>query len=156
MLGSTLIVLVLVLAGLFYFRYVAPRSMTGQKEKVGAAAKPTPIPLQSGPGKYTITQSKHDGPTFKMVTMDPLDPKKGQPMTITTSISNSSDISKVTGSLEMDNSTENLEFTRISGDAKNGIWAAKIRLEDTILYTYTITLTATASNGTSSIKVSPR
>lgn len=155
-LSAVLVSLIIVLGWLSYMRFFSGKPKKGPEQKPSTAIKSTPIPLQPGPGKYSISQGKHEGPTFTTVTIDPLDAKKGQTMKITTSISNRTDIDKVTGNLQTDNTTEGLTFTRISGDAKKGVWETTIKLDDTILYTYTLTISAAASNGVSTIKVSPR
>lgn len=153
-----LLITILIFGGVAYWRLGggAKEATTPEVPTVTPTATPTPIRLPAKPVKYNVTQSKHEGPTFVSVTFDPLDAQKDQDLTITTKITNSSPITNVNGSLATDNGRIDLTFKRISGDDKNGEWKTTIRLNDTVWYTYTLTLTATGSNGTSTIKTSPR
>ncbi len=120
------------------------------------STSPTPIPLKSGAETYTVSQSSRIGPDISTVFMDPLDVLKGQTLTVIAEISDTSNITSVTGSLEMDTSKIDIVFTKESGDLKKGSWVAKIDLTDSVFYVYKLTIKATSANGTNSIKVTPR
>ncbi len=156
-----LLLMVGILAGLWYWKTSrATTSMRitdgGNSLLVNIPLTPTPIPLHPGSEIYSISLSEHAGPTIHSVTIDPLDVLRGQTMTIIADISDSSNISSVIGSLEMDSSKIDLNFMLDGGDSKKGSWKAEIVLTDSVFYTYTLTINASSPNGDTEIKVTPR
>lgn len=145
---------IVILAGVFYWRF--GEKVSRVNPEIVPSATPTPIPLHSGSAKYNISQSKHSGPTFTTVVFDPVDVKKGGTLNLSINVKNPSDITSVKGIINMDSSSKIIDFSLKEGTAKDGLWVAKIILEDSVNYIYTLSLTASASNGKSTISVSPR
>lgn len=122
-------------------------------------ATPTPIQLRPDDGvkgTYAVSQGKHDGPTVSQIVFDPLDVQKGQRLTVSVKITNTTAVQKVTGLLETDNGTQEAVFTKNSGTDLKGEWQTTLTLEDSVLYTYILRVTATAANGTGTAGAAPR
>lgn len=119
----------------------------------------TPIKLKPDngtEGTYSVSQTKHVGPTVTQVIFDPLDVQNGQTLVITATLKNDVAITEVKGTLQMDHGQQNATFSRIDGTDTNGSWQGKFKLNDTVLYKYILTITASAGNGTSTAIVAPR
>lgn len=116
----------------------------------------SPIPLTPGPGVYNVSQGKHTGPTINQVTFDPLDIQVGDPLKITLRVLASTPANTITATLETDNSTEQLTFTKESSDDDYETWTTDLTLPHPVLYKYILTVTSSSINGSSEIIVAPR
>lgn len=126
-----------------------------QNPKNTPVPTPTIIPLIPDDGRrgtYIIGQIKHDGPTFKQVIFDPLDLKKNDFLTVSTTFDNETPPQKVYGNLQSDNSSFDLSFSR----NVNGIWTSKVQVTDTVFRKYILTIFAENSEQTVKAIVAPR
>lgn len=140
-----------ILGGVFYLRF--GRTTNPQKPTTnGVTPTPTPIPLHPGSANFKVSQSKHEGPTFVNLKVNPLDVKKGQEYTITVTLKNSAPIQNVTGTIHMDNSTADFDLTKSTSSDQGEEWQAKITMSDSVFYTYLLTISATSTNGISTIR----
>jgi hypothetical protein len=122
----------------------------------GSSPKPTPIPLTSGAGVYTIGQGKHTGPDITEVVFDPLDVRKGQDLKITIKTSFPTGVTGVSAELQTDNSVKKIDFNLTKGEVINGEWSAILKMEDSVFYKYILQVTATSGKESSKIIVAPR
>jgi hypothetical protein len=121
---------------------------------------PTPIPLipdEGTKGNYKVTQGAHTGPSFTLVTFDPLAVDINQTLTITVKLTSKTPIDQVTGILTMDNSQANLSFQKTGTEVGQiETWQANTLLKDSVLYNYILSLSAKSGNDTSTVTVAPR
>lgn len=160
-----LLVLFLVVSGGMYL-YARKGTFGPQLSKMGKKAptpKPTPTPIKLTPdngtkGTYNVSSGKMTkGPLFSQIVFDPLDARKGSPLTISVKITNDTPVQTVTGSLQMDNTIVQLSFNKTSETGKTSIWETTLSpLPDTVWYMYVLTVQAVGSNGTNSIITAPR
>lgn len=154
-----LVAIVILISGGIYLS--SRRNTNTKKTTISVKPIPTPTPIQLRPddgvkGTYNVSQGKHAGPTVTKIVFDPLDAKKGQPLTITARITNATPIQKVTGTLEMDHGLQNVIFERTSGTELDSEWQTTMTLQDSVLYAYILKITATATNGVNTVGIAPR
>lgn len=173
-----LLLVILIAAGVGYFLWTrygqelirppapeAPRDIEISREKLPspspfpiATPKKTPAPLKQGKGTYNISQgSEVSGPRITQVSLDPLDPKKGEKQTISVKTFHTSPITQVKITLVSDNKTQTLPpLSLVSGTNLDGEWQVTWTVDDTVLYKYILTITSASSSGQSSVEVAPR
>jgi hypothetical protein len=123
------------------------------------APTPTPIPLipdEGTKGNYRVTQGTHVGPTFTLVTFDPLVVDINQTLTITVKLTSKTPIDQVTGILTMDHSQADLSFQKTATDGQVETWQANTLLKDSVLYNYILSLSAKSGSDSSTITIAPR
>jgi hypothetical protein len=114
------------------------------------------IPDSGTAGTYNVSQGPHSGPTFRRVIFDPLDIKKDQELKITVILESNSGANSLTGVFQMDNSSTNVTFQRLSRQGTTETWEVKFTLTDSVDYKYILRLTSNDSGGTSTMGVAPR
>ncbi len=157
--AEIVLLLVLGILGTIWFKKsLTAKAPSPTTESVPTTAKlsPSPIPLKAGSEVYSVSQSTRTGPAITTVTMDPLDVLKGQTLTVIADVNDDSDVTAVTGSLEMDSSKVDLVFKKEAGTLRSGSWKTEVKLTDSVFYIYTLTINATSKNGVNTIKVTPR
>lgn len=119
--------------------------------------KPTPIPLSSGQGDYSISHAKSNGPSISRVIFNPLDIKKNQDLHLSVTLSSGANIKTVIGLLTTDNQTIPLTFT-IKNNVTNQpqIWETTVKLPDSVSNKYILSVTGQDTNGKTTIFVAPR
>ncbi|MFH0749713.1 MAG: hypothetical protein V1917_02235 [Candidatus Gottesmanbacteria bacterium] len=159
--GLTILIIILVILSAGTYFYARRATMTKNLSRAPAPT-PTPTPTRLVPdngmkGTYNVSTSQKTGPRVTKVVFDPLNAQKNKPFTITVHVTNESPVQKVTGTLKMDNSIQNLSFERISRTDTNEMWQTTFSaLPDSILYNYLCNVTAFAENGTGEGGASPR
>jgi len=146
-----------------YMRRIKPIETDGNKTAM-PTMKPTPTPTPSkllpdkeGKGSYNVSTSQATGPRVTRVVFDPLDAKKGQPLTITVTITNDIPVQKVTSIFVTDNSKEYPVFNFVSRTDTTEIWKTTFSpLPDSVNYMYSLTVKAESSNGSGTGGASPR
>jgi len=97
----------------------------------------SPKPLPTGKQVYRYSHGKDVvGPKLQVVTVDPFDPQSGDTILVTAEIKHDSPVTTATAILVTDNKTVTKEMKKVSGEDTNGTWEAKLKLDDTYLYTY--------------------
>lgn len=116
---------------------------------------PTPTPIVLPPGKetYSVSQGPHKGPSISQVVFDPLDVHKGQQLTLSVTVGDTTPVTDVTGLLQTDRGKQ--KFTLTKGDQED-VWVGTVIPDNTLWYTYVLTITAKSSGGTSVATVAPR
>lgn len=98
---------------------------------------PTPYPLPQGRRSFQLNYGKAVvGPKIGTVTVDPFDPKVGEPQSYTANITHSSPIVSAELTLHTDNKIATRSMTRVSGNDTNGTWEVKFTTDDTHFYKY--------------------
>lgn len=98
---------------------------------------PTPSKLKQGKETYSITQGPAEkGPDITQAVIDPLEPQKGQKVTMTISVNSTKPADSVTIELETDTMKKSYPLTLVSGTNLDGQWQATWTVEDTLLYQY--------------------
>jgi hypothetical protein len=109
---------------------------------------PTPYPLPQGRQSFLVSYGNGTtGPKASQVTIDPYDPKIGQPQTFTVAVSDTSPITSVDLSLYTDTKVASYSLTRVSGTETRGNWEVKITTDDTHLYHYSPSFVVKSANG---------
>ena len=111
---------------------------------------PTPYPLPQGKQSFLVSYGNGTtGPKASRVTIDPYDPKVGQPQIFTIAVSDTSPITSVDLALITDNKVTSYSLTRVSGTETKGNWEVKITTDDTHLYHYSPSFVIKSANGES-------
>lgn len=157
-----LLVIIIVISGGIYL-YTNRATYMKNFATVGKPTpKPTPTPTKLYPdngikGTYNVSANQKSGPRITQVVFDPLNAQKGQPLTLTVTVTNESPVQQVTGELKMDNTSQNLSFARSTKMDTNEVWQATISaLPDSVLYNYIFNVSAVAANGTGVGGAAPR
>lgn len=156
---ALLVIMMIVSGGIYLYARRATITTVG---KAKPTPTPTPTPTKLNPdngmkGTYNVSANQKGGPRITQVVFDPLNAQKGQPLTLTVTITNESPVQQVTGKLAMDNTTQNLSFTRSTKIDTNEVWQTTISaLPDSVLYTYIFNVSAVAANGTGVGGAAPR
>ena len=109
---------------------------------------PTPYPLPQGKQSFFVSYGNGTtGPKASQVTIDPYDPKIGQPQTFTIAVYDTSPITSVNLALITDNKVASYSLTRVSGTDTKGNWQVKITTDDTHLYHYSPSFVIKSANG---------
>lgn len=156
--------LVFIISGTYLYMRRGKTSTPGTKTTSVPTMKPTPTPLpdkllsdKDGTGTYNVSSSQTTGPKVTKIVFNPLDAKKGQPLTITVTVINEVPVQKVTGTLITDTSKEYPTFTFVSRTDKTEIWKTTFSpLPTSVDYMYSLTITAESSNGSGTGGASPR
>jgi hypothetical protein len=145
-------VVVLSITGYLGFQYFSqgPVDLSAVTSKFKAATDTKPAPSSEssskpvkniGSGEQTFQFShgpKVTGPKPQQVSLNPIDPQQGQPITITLVLKNDSPITKADTVIHTDNDTQNQAMKLIEGDKTNGTWQLETKIKDTYLHTYKI------------------
>lgn len=134
-------ILLLIVVVLFTLQQIYTNKLNEQIDSSGEHS-PSATPciakvLPGGKQIYTYSHGKNVlGPKLQIVTIDPLDPQKGQKITLTAEIKYDSPVTNATVFLVTDNKTVEEKMRLISGEPNNGTWATEIEVNDTYLCTY--------------------
>jgi hypothetical protein len=109
---------------------IAPQDYTPQKIK----------PLKQGKQSYIMSHGNNViGPHMTAITLDPQDPKVGEPQTITVSLRHDAPVTGATVRVISDNNTEpGSPLDLVSGDLVDGTWQTTLSTTDTRDYRYMI------------------
>lgn len=156
-------VFILVALGIVYYYYPTLRSLLSPSSNNNAftikapPAQPTPIPLTSGPGDYSVSHAKSTGPSISRVIFDPLDVKKNQTLKISVTLKSGLSIQSVTGTLTTDNQKLPLTFIfKNTNPDQTQIWETTLKLPDTVSFKYILSVIGLDANGKTTIVVAPR
>jgi hypothetical protein len=109
---------------------------------------PTPYPLPQGRQSFFVSYGNGTtGPKASQVTIDPYDPKIGQPQTYTIAVYDTSPITSVDLALITDNKVASYSLTRVNGTETKGDWQVKITTDDTHFYHYSPSFVVKSANG---------
>jgi len=117
---------------------------------------PTPLALSAGDGIYAVSHPKGKGPIIHSVTFSPLDVQKNQRLRVQVTLSSSSPLVKVIGSLQSDALSTELTFTKIGQTNNEETWSTEFIVKDTVSYTYILNVVAANQAGETVITVAPR
>lgn len=146
-----------------YMRRTKPTVTDGNKTAI-PTTKPTPTPTpakllpdKEGKGTYNVSTSQAAGPRVTRVVFNPLEAKKGQPLTITVTVVNDVPVQKVTSVFVTDNSKEYPVFTFVSRTDTTEVWQTTFtQLPESVDYMYSLTVKAESTNGSGTGGASPR
>lgn len=135
-----------------------PMSPTRKTASIPSVPTPTPTPikLHKGKGAYAISQNNYKGPAISMVTLDPLDVRKGQTLSIMVKFDSSTPVQSANAIIETDGSPVTIPLQQKSVSGTTYEWDGSTTLADSLWYRYVVTVTAKSSNGENKITVAPR
>jgi len=109
---------------------------------------PTPYPLPQGKKSFSFSYGKGStGPKFEKVSVDPYDPKIGQPQTFSIVAYDTSPVFSVDLALYTDNKVASYSLTRVSGTETKGTWQVELTTDDTHYYHYNPSFIVKSANG---------
>lgn len=156
-----IVLLLVVLAIVTYWTYqsgtIDLSFINGAKMRATPSPSPTPTPtpiqLMKGKETYTVSQGAHKGPSISQVVFDPLDVRKGKTLSLEVTVTDTTDVTEVTGTLQTDGGTQGFSLTK---SGQQDVWTGTVVPDNTLWYTYILTITAKSANGTSLATVAPR
>ena len=135
------------------------KSMKPDNSTSSITPKRSPFPLvpdQGSMGTFNINQSSKMEPKFINATIDPLNAKIGNEITIIVTLTKSSDIQSITGKVDTDVTPISFKFSKLSSQDKTETWQAKYKLDQPFDYKYVYHFVAKTSSSTNQLDMALR